>query len=312
MLDPRRMEVLRAVAAHGSFSAAAEALSFSQPAVSKQIAALEAQAGTQLLERTPRGVTLTQAGALLVNHADAIAERLTAAEAQLEALADLRTGRLRLAAFPTAVATVVSEAVAAFDRRYPDVGLSLEERLSDESMDLLRAGAIDLALIALYGAGAPAPTEGLELVHLAEDPVFVALPRTHPLAERDRIPVRELRDEYWVEGRRPDCNRPLQQLGAMHGFEPKVAFEAVDWIGKQGLVAAGVGVSLVPGLGLAMLRKDIVVRRLKPDNLSRTVYAAMLADGYRPPSVPAMLEILREQCAKQGARVDALLDRGRG
>jgi DNA-binding transcriptional LysR family regulator len=96
---------------HGSFSAAADALSFSQPAVSKQIAALEAQAGTQLLERTPRGVTLTQAGELLVGHADAIAERLTAAQAQLEALADLRTGRPRLAAFPTAVATAVSEAM---------------------------------------------------------------------------------------------------------------------------------------------------------------------------------------------------------
>src|SRR5919109_1543334 len=136
MLDPRRLEVLRAVAEHGSFSAAAGALAFTQPAVSKQIAALEQQAGTALLERTPRGVRLTQAGAVLVEHAEAIAERLSAAEAQLEALAHLETGRLRLAAFPTAVATVVSEAIAAFDRLHPEVGLSLEERLSDESLEL--------------------------------------------------------------------------------------------------------------------------------------------------------------------------------
>src|ERR671916_24428 len=106
MLDPRRLEVLRAVAEHGSFSAAAEALSFTQPAVSKQVAALERQAGATLLERTPRGVRLTQAGSVLVEHASAIAERLSSAQAQLDALLSLETGRLRLAAFPTAVATV--------------------------------------------------------------------------------------------------------------------------------------------------------------------------------------------------------------
>jgi molybdate transport repressor ModE-like protein len=306
MLDPRRLEVLRAVAEHGSFSAAAAALSFSQPAVSKQVAALEQQAGAPLLERTPRGVRLTQAGAVLVEHAEAIAERLAAAEAHLEALAHLETGRLRLSAFPTAVATVVSEAVAAFDRAYPDVALTLEERLSDESLDLLRAGEVDLALVARYSDPDPVEVEGLELHQLVEDPMFVALPKGHRLAGRRKVPVRELRGEPWIEGKRPDCNRPLEQLGAANGFEPWVAFEAVDWIGKQGLVAAGVGVSLVPGLGLAMLRDDIVVRRMTPDAPRRRVYAAVAADGYRPPAVPAMLEILRDECARQRARVDEL------
>src|SRR5215217_8956431 len=128
MLDPRRLEVLRAVAEHGSFTGAADALSFTQPAISKQIAALEQQAGAALLERSPRGVRLTQAGSLLVEHAEAIAQRLSTAEEQLEALALLETGRLRLAAFPTAVATVVAE-VAAFDKAHPAVALTLEERL---------------------------------------------------------------------------------------------------------------------------------------------------------------------------------------
>jgi molybdate transport repressor ModE-like protein len=304
MLDPRRLEVLRAVAEHGSFSAAAEALSFTQPAVSKQVATLEQQAGTALLERTPRGVRLTQAGAVLVEHAEAIAERLAAAESQLEALAQLESGRLRLSAFPTAVATVVSEAVAAFDKAYPDVGLSLEERLSDESLDLLRAGEVDLALVALYSQPDPALVEGIELHHLVDDPMFVALAQGHRLAARRKVPVRELRDEPWVEGRRPDCNRPLEQLGAANGFEPRVVFEAVDWIGKQGLVAAGVGVSLVPGLGLAMLRDDIVVRRITPDAPRRRVYAAVAANGYRAPAAPAMLDLLREQCARQRAWVE--------
>jgi molybdate transport repressor ModE-like protein len=306
MLDARRLEVLRAVAEHGSFSAAADALSFTQPAVSKQIAALEQQAGTALLERTPRGVRLTQAGSVLVDHAAAIAERLSAAQAALEALASLDTGRLRMSAFPTAVATVVSEAVASFGRAHPAVRLSLEERVSEVSLDLLRAGEVDLALVATYGELGPDALEGIELDHLLDDPVFVALPRGHRLAERRRVPVRELRDEAWVEGKRPDCTRTLDQLGAAAGFTPRVAFEAVDWIGKQGLVAAGVGVSLVPGLGLAMLREDIVVRRLKPDAPGRRVYAARAANGYTEPAVPAMLEVLREQCAAQRERVESL------
>ena len=294
--------MLRSVAEHGSFTGAADALSFTQPAISKQIAALEQQAGVALLERSPRGVRLTQAGSVLVEHAEAIAQRLSAAEEQLEALALMETGRLRLAACPTAVATVVAEAVAAFDKSHPAVALSLEERLSDESLALLRGGHLDLALVVDYSQ--EAELEGLDLHLLIDDPMFITLPQGHRLADRVKVPVRELRDEHWIEGKRPDCNRALEQLGAANGFEPRVAFEAVDWIGKQGLVAAGVGVALVPGLGLAMLREDIVVRRMTPDAPKRRVYAAVAANGYTAPAVPAMLEILHEQCAKQEARVE--------
>src|SRR3954452_461540 len=124
MLNVQRLRVLREVAQHGSFSAATEALSFTQPAVSKQIATLEAEAGAKLLERTPRGIRLTEAGQVLVDHTEVILARLSAAEQQLEALQALECGRVRLAAFPSADAMLVPEAIAIFDERYPEVALS--------------------------------------------------------------------------------------------------------------------------------------------------------------------------------------------
>ena len=126
MLDVRRMRVLREVAQRGSFSAAADSLAYTQSAVSQQIAALEREAGTRLVERNARGVRLTDAGRALVEHADAILARLADAEAELEAIAGLRGGRLRMAAFPSAGATIMPEAIARFRDRHPAVELSLE------------------------------------------------------------------------------------------------------------------------------------------------------------------------------------------
>src|SRR3954469_12508767 len=130
MLDVRRLTVLREVAQRGSFSAAAEALSFTQSAVSQQIAALERESGTKLIERNPRGLRLTDAGRALVDHADAILARLDDAEEELAAIAGLRGGRLRLATFQSAGATLVPRAVGEFHRRHPSVELTvaLEER----------------------------------------------------------------------------------------------------------------------------------------------------------------------------------------
>ena len=147
MLDIRRMKVLREVAAKGSFSAAAEALNFTQSAVSQHIAALERETGTQLVERFSRGVRLTEAGTVLVTHADAILARLDSAEEDLAAIAGLRGGRLRLVCFQSAGATVVPRAVATFHGRHPDVELSLREAEPEEAAALLKSGDVDLALV---------------------------------------------------------------------------------------------------------------------------------------------------------------------
>src|ERR687886_856200 len=146
MLDVRRMRVLREVAVRGSFSAAAEALSFTQSAVSQQIAALEREAGAVLVQRSARGVRLTEAGEALVRHTDAILARLAEAESELEAIAGLKGGRLRLAAFESAAATLMPLAIAAFRERHPGVELSMTLLEPEESIPQLRAGELDLAI----------------------------------------------------------------------------------------------------------------------------------------------------------------------
>src|SRR5207237_1015461 len=198
MLDVKRMKVLREVAQRGSFSAAAEELGYTQPAVSQQISALEREAGTRLLRRGARGVTLTDAGRALVEHSEAILTRLAAAEEELAAIAGLRGGRLRLASFPTAGATLMPLAIAAFRSSYPDVELTLAEDEPEEIAPRLLAGDFDLALLYEFAGEAPVP-EGLGRIELLEDPMYLALPRAHRLTARRRLRLDDLAAEAWVQ-----------------------------------------------------------------------------------------------------------------
>src|SRR4051794_39735629 len=179
MLDVRRLRVLREVANHGSFSAAAEALSYTQSAVSQQIAALEREAGARMVERSARGVRLTDAGRALVSHADVILARLADAEDELQAIAGLRGGRLRVAAFPSACATLMPLAVRRFRELHPGVELSLQPAEPDEGLALLRTGEADVALSIDTTFGAPA--RDIERVELLDDPMYIMLAANHPL-----------------------------------------------------------------------------------------------------------------------------------
>ncbi len=295
MLDVKRLRVLREVAAHGSFSAAAEVLAFTQPAVSRQIATLELEAGTRLVDRTARGVRLTQAGELLVGHADAILDRLGAAESQLEALSQLKGGRLRIGAPATANATLIPLAVRAFDDAFPEVELRLDEAISSELIERLAAGELDIAIVANADRLPELPGE-LVLEHLMDDPLHLALPRDHPLATAD---------EVWNEGRDPVCSEPLRRAAQAVGFEPRICFESAQWLGKQGLVAAGVGVTLIPTLALANVRDDIVLRSLGPDAPRRTISLATLGCGYEAPAVEPMREVLRRVAREHCFHCDA-------
>jgi DNA-binding transcriptional LysR family regulator len=299
--DAARLRVFREVVRRGSLSAAAEALSFTQPAISRQIAALEREAGAQLLERTPRGIRLTEAGRVLLGHAEAILDRMAIARSQVESVASLSGGRLRIGSFQTATATIVPRAIAAFAAAYPGVELSLLETVTPAAVARLRAGEIDVAVIA---PGADVDTADFEIVDLLDDEIFVALPAGHPLAHKPKLRLRDLRDETWIEAPGGPERRPLLSAALSSGFEPRIRFGAEQWLSKQGLVAAGVGVTLIPGLAIATVREDIVLRSLGPDAPRRRVVAA-LPGGYRAPAVEPFLALLRAEADEhRGACVD--------
>jgi DNA-binding transcriptional LysR family regulator len=297
MLNVGRLRVLAEVARRGSFSGAAEALSYTQSAVSQQVATLEAETGMTLLERHARGVRVTAAGQALVEHAEGILARLEAAEAELSAIAGLRAGRLRMASFPTAGATLMPLAIATFRSRYPEMDLTLAEGEPEEIAPRLQAGELDLAL--LFEFDEPASVEGLTRVELLEDPLYLALPREHVLAAKSGLRLQDLRGEAWVQtSRSSPCARHVVRSCHAAGFEPNVSFESDDYQTVQGLVAAGVGVALIPELALSVVREDIAIRALSPRPPARQVIAAAPSDARLSPATPAMLEIL-EQAAKR-------------
>ncbi len=292
MLNVARLRVLREVAYRGSFSAAAEALSYTQSAVSQQISTLETEAGMPLLERHPRGVSLTAAGQTLVGHADGILARLEAADAALAAIAGLRGGRLRMASFPTAGATLMPLAIATFRSSYPDVELMLAEGEPEEIAPRLRAGELDLALLFEF-AGDTFLEEDMTRVELLEDPMYLALPREHALARRETVRLADLAAEPWVQtSRTSPCARHVVRSCHAAGFEPNVSFESDDYQTVQGLVAAGVGVALIPELALSVVREDVVVRALSPSPPVRRVIAAAPAGARLVPAATAMLGML--------------------
>jgi molybdate transport repressor ModE-like protein len=295
MLDVRRLRVLREVALRGSFSAAAEALTYSQSAVSQQIAALEREAGTRLVERNGRGIRLTDAGRALVRRADAILVELAAADAELQAIAGLRGGRVRVSTFASAATALLPAAVTAFRAAHPavQVELSLVEA-TEEAIGGLRTGRADLVLVA-RPVGEP-PTDQVEAHRLLEDPMLAVLPGGHRLARRRTLRLDDLAGEPWVLGGGPGCSDRATILRACHaaGFEPRVTvdFPTDDYNATQGMVAAGAGVTLLPRLALAVPRDDLAVRPLAGAGPSREVVAAVR----RGDQAPATLAMLEEVC----------------
>jgi DNA-binding transcriptional LysR family regulator len=294
MLNSTRLNVFREVVEHASFSAAADALAYSQSAVSQAIAALEEEMGTALIERRRGGVRPTPAGAALAAHVDGILARMEAAESEVAAIAAGHGGRLRTASFPTAGSTLMPHAVAAFRASHPGIELTLAEGEPEEIAPRLRAGEFDLVLLFEFEGVGERMGAGLRRYELFEDPLRLALPADHRLAARRRLGLADLREESWVQtSAASPCAKHVIRSCHAAGFEPTVSFESDDYETVQGLVAAGVGVALIPALALAAPRADIVVRELHPASPVRRVFAATPRAAAATPAVATMIDLLR-------------------
>jgi DNA-binding transcriptional LysR family regulator len=293
------MRILREVADRGSFSAAADSLHLTQSAVSQQIAALEKETGTKLLERNHGSVRLTDPGTALVVHADAVIARLEEAERELADIAELRGGRLRMVTFPTAGATLVASAVPAFRERYPGVELELGEAEPEHSIPRLKCGDYDIALAYDFDS-VPFPDDrDTEREFLLEERLQVALPADHPLAKRKSIQLEHLSDETWACGLSPSsCRANVIEWSRAAGFEPGISYASDDYQVIQALVAAGMAVALLPELLLTGRNPGIKVLDVKPRAPVRRIWAVTLDPELRSPATEAMLEVLKAEAER--------------
>jgi DNA-binding transcriptional LysR family regulator len=301
MLDTRRLKVLCEVARHGSFSAAAEALGYTQPAVSRQIATLEAEVGAVLVRRVPQGAVLTDAGRLLSERGAAVLSSLRDIEDELHALLGMEGGTLRLATFASAAGSIVPRAVACFRDRHPGVELTVSMFDPAESIPRLRAGEFDLVLSHdprgdhAGNVGIEAASSDVEIVPLFDDPMYVALPAGHALTDAPDLSMADFFSEPWMLATGRTCPDARLFLRACHdaGFEPRIAFQTDDYGAILGFVAAGVGVALVPDMVTRAVRGDVVIRELDPAPPPRPI-SVILPSGYRSPAAAAMVEVLAE------------------
>ena len=282
MLDLTRLRVIDAVARSGSVTAAAKELSYSQPSVSHHLARLEAETGAQLLQRVGRGIRLTPAGQLLAARAAEILGRLDAAGAELSAHVGLNAGRVRLAGFSSAIGSLVPDALAALAQRHPGLEVTLTDTHPPEALGLLRTGQVEVALIFRYDETEPEP-EGVRLHHLLDDPVYL-------LSVRRTRGLGSLRDATWIAGC-DRCASHLLSLCAEEGFEPGIGYRSDDMVVMQALVAAGLGVTTIPGLALRTHRAAGIVAQELPGS-RRHVYAATYGEAPDPPATAALVEAL--------------------
>jgi DNA-binding transcriptional LysR family regulator len=251
-----RLRMLSEIAGRGSFRAAATALDYSPSAVSQQIALLEREAGMRLVSRGPRGAELTDAGQLLVRHADVALLELAKARRALDVLAGNGAARLRVAAFPTATATIVAMAARS-------VTVQVIDAEPPHAHALLAAGEVDAAVVYEFEPGGPGELIG-------HDPMRLCLPAGHPLAARPEVDIADLAEELWLGGEDCPSVPALIELCRTAGFTPAFSpIQTHDYGAMQGLVATEGLVGLIPELALVAPRPGVAVRRLRPEPLPR-------------------------------------------
>lgn len=291
-MDARRLLIFGSVVRSGSLAAAARELGWTQPAVSQHVRALERELRLPLVVRTARGITATEAGQALLAHADAVAARLRAADAELAALADARAGTVRLATFPTAGATIVPAALAILAQRYPGVEVRLTDAEPPQALDLLVAGDVDAAIVFRYD-DEPAPVTPLPLAEhpLGQEAMRLVLPAGHRLASRRHLRLADAADERWVGGC-VRCRDHLVRACARAGFTPDVRHSTDDYLMVQSLVAAGLAVALLPEAALRVATRPGVEVRDVAGGGRRHMALVHHPDAAGLPALRALLEAL--------------------
>jgi DNA-binding transcriptional LysR family regulator len=305
MLDVAKMATLHAVITHGSFSAAAQALLLTQPAVSRQVALLERQAGTQLVHRSRAGVRPTEAGRLLAEHAEAVMARVALAEAQLAELVGLRRGHVRLGSFLTALVHLSAEVATLLEDRHPELFHDQPAVIRDELVDRptafarLTAGELDVAIVFEHEFEPDPPPEDIELVDLFTDPARVLLPAAHPLAAAPAVSVRDLAHDTWVRAHHGSAARLVDHVVQSAGIRPAIllAGHGDEPVEAQAFIAAGHGVTVAHELNVLIHPQQIASLAVVDDLPARRVQAAVVR-GQRAPLTRAVLEVLDDVGAR--------------
>lgn len=322
MLDATRLRVLVAIARHGSVTAAAQVLNYAQPSISHHMARLESETGVKLMERSGRGIRLTEAGRLLAERAEEILGRLDAAEAELAAHAGLRQEKVRLAAFGSALGTLAAAAGAALRADRASAEISLIQAEPADALRMLRVGAVDVALIFRYtsdtdhqdravpnaggglvpGSGDLLTSDHLRYHPVLDEPVYLITPSGGPSAPlRSPAGASLLADcagHRWIAGCER-CQDVLLHLCRVAGFSPDIAVTTDDYVATQALVAAGLGTAILPGLALRALRHPGVAAT-ELAGTRRQVLAVTHGGPPEPPAASALVAALTRSAARYG------------
>ncbi|MGW8380026.1 LysR family transcriptional regulator [Streptomyces sp. ODS28] len=298
MFDSRHIRTFHEVVRAGSYSAAARALGYTQPAITQQMKALERDVGTPLFIRAGRGMRLTEAGEALARHATVILDSMATAQQQMSAITRLRAGRVRVCAFPSAGVTLVPETLARLAAGHPGVRVELQEEEPPESLDRVVRGECDISLAFTYpGLQEQVPEELVE-IPLLEDQLTVLMPSGHPMARRRAVRLGELADERWIAGCLR-CRANFLHECAELGFAPDIAFTTDDILVVQSLVSEELGIAMMPGLVLSFLVHEKVTGRALDPASRRQVSAYVLREHLEIPATALVLDELRAVAEKR-------------
>lgn len=296
MLEIRHFRLIDAIHRAGSLSGAARLLGFSQPAVSQQLRQLERLAGTPVLTRVGRKSHLTEAGEVLLRHAHQVLEATERAQNEVDLIAGLHGGVLRLTVFPSAAATIIPIALAMLRQRHPDLTIRLMESDAKEALEALGSGQADVAVVGHFGVpGSPPPDDGRWLFRtILEEHVMVALHADHDQGASKVVALRDLQSERWIAGC-DECRSNLGAAAASAGFIPDVALETDDYVAVQRLAGLGLGVALIPELMVAAARVDptLQFRPIDPPRIRR-VSTVVTPSTLRVPGVLELCGALKD------------------